>query len=43
MPYSQFTLEGVKKAFNLTLCDRFDLFADIPDLEPSSFLKETLD
>lgn len=43
MSYSQFTLEGVKKSFNLTLCDRRDLFADIPEVQPSDYLKETLD
>jgi hypothetical protein len=33
MPYSQFTLDGVRKAFNLKLVDRLDLFDDIVEVD----------
>ncbi|MDY7013654.1 MAG: hypothetical protein SVX43_08610 [Cyanobacteriota bacterium] len=42
MPYSQFTLDKVKKDFNLTTSEKPDLFADTPELEGSDFLKEIL-
>lgn len=42
MPYSDFTLERVKKAFELTLSDQIDNFADTPDLQCSDKLTETL-
>lgn len=42
MAYSDFTLERVEKAFGLTLSDNVNLFADIPELESSDWLKETL-
>jgi hypothetical protein len=42
MSYSQFTLESAIKAFALTLCDRLNLFADIPEVAGSSYLQETL-
>lgn len=43
MAYSDFTLEKVQKAFGLTISDRVNLFANIPELESSNWLKETLD
>lgn len=43
MAYSDFTLERVEKAFGLTISDNVNLFADIPELESSNWLKETLD
>lgn len=43
MPYSQFTLDSVRKAFNLTLRDRLNLFDDIAEVEPSHYLQETLE
>lgn len=42
MAYSDFTLERVEKAFGLTISDNVNLFADIPELESSNWLKETL-
>ncbi|MGB8688585.1 MAG: hypothetical protein WCD53_14785 [Microcoleus sp.] len=42
MPYSQFSIEQIKTNFGITLTRTVDLFADIPEIEPSSFLKETL-
>lgn len=42
MAYSDFTLERVEKAFGLTISDNVNLFADIPELESSDWLKETL-
>lgn len=42
MPYSDFTLERVKKAFDLTLSDKINHFVDTPDLECSDRLTETL-
>ncbi|HAA31723.1 MAG TPA: hypothetical protein DCE56_33530 [Cyanobacteria bacterium UBA8553] len=42
MSYSDFTLDRVKKAFNLTLSDKVDLFADAPELDCSDILTETL-
>ncbi len=42
MPYSQFSIEQIKTTFGITLTRTVDLFADIPEIAPSSFLKETL-
>jgi hypothetical protein len=42
MPYSQFSVEQIKTTFGITLTRTVDLFANIPEIEPSSFLKETL-
>lgn len=42
MAYSDFTLTSVKKKFNLTISDRQDIFAQIPELKPSDSLQETL-
>lgn len=42
MAYSDFTLTSVKKKFNLTISDRENLFAEIPELKPSDYLQETL-
>ena len=42
MPYSQFSVEQIKTNFGITLTRTVDLFADIPEREPSIFLKETL-
>ncbi len=43
MSYSEFTLERVVKTFNLTLSEQVNLFADIPEVECSSFLTQTLE
>ncbi|TAG97502.1 MAG: hypothetical protein EAZ09_04720 [Oscillatoriales cyanobacterium] len=42
MPYSQFSVEQIKTNFGITLTRTVDLFANIPEIEPSNFLKETL-
>lgn len=42
MPYSDFSLEKVKRTFELTTSAIVDLFGDIPELECSDLLIETL-
>ena len=42
MPYSQFSVEQIKTNFGITLTRTVNLFADIPEIEPSTFLQETL-
>lgn len=42
MAYSDFTLEKVQKAFELTISEDADLFANVPQLEPSPLLREFL-
>jgi hypothetical protein len=42
MPYSQFSVEQIKTNFGITFTRRVGLFADIPEIEPSLFLQETL-
>ncbi|WP_293133459.1 hypothetical protein [Microcoleus sp. bin38.metabat.b11b12b14.051] len=42
MYYSDFTLEKVQKAFDLTISEDVDLFANVPELEPSALLTEFL-
>ncbi|MFB8797002.1 MAG: hypothetical protein U7126_22885 [Microcoleus sp.] len=42
MPYSQFSIEQIKTNFGITFTRRVGLFADIPEIEPSIFLQETL-
>ena len=42
MAYSEFTLSKVKQQFNLTTFEKIDIFASIPELEESQWLKETL-
>ncbi|NJK66772.1 MAG: hypothetical protein HC789_09600 [Microcoleus sp. CSU_2_2] len=43
MAYSDFTLDRVGKVFGLTISDNVNLFANIPELSSSNWLKETLD
>lgn len=43
MAYSDFTLAKVREAFNLTLEENRDLFADTPTVPPSDRLKLTLE
>lgn len=40
--YSDFTLAKVKKFFNLTTSEDTDIFAAVPELEASEYLKEIL-
>jgi hypothetical protein len=42
MTYSDFSLGSVKKAWNLTISPRQDLFSAVPALECSNHLTETL-
>ena len=42
MAYSDFTLEKVQKAFDLTISEDIDLFANVPPLEPTPLLTEFL-
>jgi len=42
MPYSQFSVEQIKATFGIAFSSKMGLFADIPEIEPSSFLQETL-
>jgi hypothetical protein len=42
MPYSDFSLEKVKRTFELTTSETVALFGDIPELECSALLTETL-
>jgi len=42
MPYSQFSVEQIKTNFGITFTRTVGLFADIPEIEPSKFLQETL-
>ncbi|WP_413161363.1 hypothetical protein ACL6C3_22700 [Capilliphycus salinus ALCB114379] len=43
MSYSEFTLDRVVKTFNLTLSEQVNLFVEIPEVECSSFLLQTLE
>ncbi|MDD1416660.1 hypothetical protein MEN41_19170 [Dolichospermum sp. ST_con] len=42
MSYSEFTLDKVRKAFDLTIIDKVDIFASIPEIECQDLLKEVL-
>ncbi|AKG20659.1 hypothetical protein [Calothrix sp. 336/3] len=42
MAYSQFTLEQIKKDFGISILERFGIFIDIPEVDCSDFLKQTL-
>lgn len=42
MSYSDFSLEKVKRTFELTTLETVDLFGDIPELECSALLTEIL-
>ncbi len=42
MAYSDFTLEKVQKNFDLTISEDFDIFAKVPELEPSILLTKFL-
>ena len=42
MPYSQFTIEEIKTKFDITISERFGIFADIQEIEYSDFLKQSL-
>jgi hypothetical protein len=42
MPYTQFSIEQIKATFGIAFSSKIGLFADIPEIEPRSFLQETL-
>ncbi len=42
MPYSSFTLSTVIKQFSLIVKDKYDLFVDISEIQPSAYLESTL-
>jgi len=42
MSYREFSLAKVKKAFNLSIDEKVDIYANIPELECSQLLTETL-
>ena len=42
MPYSDFSLEKVKRTFQLTTSETVDLFGDVPELQCSALLTEIL-
>lgn len=42
MAYSDFKLNELVKQFDLTLNENLDIFADIPEVEPSENLKFSL-
>lgn len=43
MAYSDFTLAKIVKSFNLTVSEKIDIFADVPDFKSSISLQETLE
>ncbi|MBO1349382.1 MAG: hypothetical protein EBE86_019230 [Hormoscilla sp. GUM202] len=42
MSYSQFSIEEIKTTFGITIFDKFGIFADIPEIEYSDFLAQSL-
>ena len=42
MSYSQFTIEDIKTNFGITIAEKFGIFANIPEIEYSDFLKQSL-
>ena len=42
MPYSEFNIEKIKSNFGISISEQFGSFANIPEIEYSSFLAETL-
>lgn len=42
MSYSDFTLDKVRKTFGLTIADKIDLFASVPEIETPTLLTEIL-
>ncbi|HLP89229.1 MAG TPA: hypothetical protein VK184_11650 [Nostocaceae cyanobacterium] len=43
MSYSDFSLNSVRKAFDLTIADKINIFADVPELECLTSLAEILE
>ncbi len=42
MSYSDFTLDKVRKTFSLTIADKIDIFASVPEIECPPLLAEVL-
>ncbi|NES06848.1 MAG: hypothetical protein F6K22_30955 [Okeania sp. SIO2F4] len=42
MPYRDFTLPKIQQEFSLKIHEKVDLFANIPEVQPREFLKQTL-
>ncbi|MDJ0618860.1 MAG: hypothetical protein QNJ63_19315 [Calothrix sp. MO_192.B10] len=42
MPYSQFTIEQIKKDFGISIFEQFGTFLNVPEVDCSDFLKQTL-
>ena len=42
MSYSQFSIETIKTTFGITVFESFGIFADIPELDYSDFLAQSL-
>ncbi|MBC6474693.1 MAG: hypothetical protein GDA48_19375 [Hormoscilla sp. GM102CHS1] len=42
MSYSQFSIEEIKTTFGITIFEKFGIFADIPEIEYSDFLAQSL-
>lgn len=42
MSYSQFSIELIKTSFGITISELFGIFSDIPEVEYSDFLAQTL-
>nr|WP_242022316.1 hypothetical protein [Trichocoleus sp. FACHB-90] len=42
MAYSQFSIEGIKNIFGITISEKFGIYNNIPDVNYSTLLAETL-
>ncbi|MGB7275649.1 MAG: hypothetical protein WBC69_20330 [Geitlerinemataceae cyanobacterium] len=42
MPYSQFSIDVIKTSFGVTISEKVGIFAELPEIEPSKLLQETL-
>jgi hypothetical protein len=42
MPYSQFTIEQIKKDFGISISEQFGTFINVPEVDCSDFLTQTL-
>jgi len=42
MAYSQFSIEGIKNTFGITISEKFGIYDNLPDVNYSTLLAETL-
>lgn len=42
MSYSQFSIDVIKTSFGVTISEKVGIFAELPEIEPSKLLQETL-